>query len=158
MRVVFESFGHTQINRKLMRLEEHALDPRPAYRFMAKDFYEWEKELFETEGRSGREAWAQLAPSTLRHKAKHGFPLAILHRTGDLRNSLTSRHSKGSYALFTRRGFEIGSRLPYAQFHYDGTKHMPARLPVQLTEAQRLEWMKIFQKWMMMTLEERGFR
>jgi phage gpG-like protein len=155
MRIVFESFGHTLIDRKLLRLEGHALDPRPAYRVMAKDFYRWEEELFDTEGSSGGRKWADLKESTIKYKMRKGYPLDILQRTGDLKRSLTSGHAKGSYAIFARSGFEMGTHIKYGVFHYEGTSKMPSRRPVMLNKENREEWAKIFQRWMIMTLQER---
>lgn len=127
------------------------IDPRPIYRFMVQTFYEWEKELFKTEGDSGGRRWDPLAASTLRDKAKHGKPLNILEETGDLERSLTKPTAKGSFMRVSRLGLEVGSSLKYAGIHYHGSPktNLPRRRPVQLTQPQRQEWVKMMQKWIM---------
>lgn len=151
MRVVFTAFGDKQIDRRLMRLGERVIDPRPIYRFMMAAFYDWEKELFNTEGESGGERWAPLADSTLRDKAKHGKPLSILQEDRYLYRSLTSPRARGSYARFSRYGMEVGSSLKYAAIHYHGSPktNLPRRRPVMLTQPQRQEWVKMMQRWIM---------
>ena len=79
-------------------------------------------------------AWAKLAPSTIRMKGHD----QILIDTHDLLNSLTT--PSGDYAIreFFREGdaigLEFGTGVPYAHFHMTGSRNMPARPEVGLTE------------------------
>lgn len=127
------------------------VDPRPIYRFMAQFFYDLEKEMFASEGASGGEKWAPLAPSTVRDKLKHNKPLTILRDTDDLYRSLTRPNAKGSRMVVTRHGLEIGTTLHYGAIHYAGSPKtkLPRRRPVHLTPPQRQEWVKMMQKWIM---------
>lgn len=151
MRVVLTSFGERQIDRRLLRMEERAIDARPIYRYMAATFYHWEKDLFDTEGTSGGRKWAPLKESTIKRKLKKGQPLDILHATGDLERSLTKPNAKGSYLRVSRYGMEIGTNLHYGQIHYFGSPKtgLPRRRPVMLTVAHRQEWVRMMQKWIM---------
>lgn len=151
MRVSLTSFGERQIDRRLLRFEEHAIDPRPIYRFMMGTFYEWEKELFRTEGSSGGRKWRALKPATIARKRKKGQPLNILEATGDLRRSLTRANAKGSFMRVSRHGLEAGTTLNYGSIHYHGSPKtkLPRRRPVMLTPAQRIEWVRMMQKWIM---------
>lgn len=151
MRVVFSSFGERQIDRRLLRLEERVIDPRPIYRFMMSTFYEWEKELFQTEGESGRQRWAPLKDATVKRKLKKGKRLSILQENGTLMRSLTTPSAKGSFMRVTRHGLEAGTTLPYGAIHYHGSPktNLPRRRPVQMTAPQRQEWVRMMQRWIM---------
>lgn len=77
----------------------------------------------------GGEAWAPLAESTLKRKLKKK-KTKILVDTSTMRNSL-------SLQLEAHTAFRIvvveGVHTPYAKFHMEGTKRMPARLPVYIS-------------------------
>lgn len=151
MRVVLTSFGERQIDRRLLRLEERVVDARPIYRFMAATFYQWEKDLFDSEGASGGSRWTELKPNTIARKLRKGQPLDILHATGDLERSLTRANAKGSFMRVSRWGMEIGTNLAYGSIHYHGSPKtkLPRRRPVMLTVSHRQEWVRMMQKWIM---------
>lgn len=151
MRVVLTSFGERQIDRRLLRLEDRVIDPRPIYRFMMDTFYKWEGDLFDSEGQSGGHKWAPLTYNTIKRKERKGQPPTILFATGDLRRSLTRPTAKGSFMRVSRYGLEAGTTLPYGAIHYHGSPktHLPRRRPVMLTQPQRVEWLKMMQRWVM---------
>lgn len=151
MRVSLSSFGERQIDRRLLRIEDRVVDPRPIYRFMMAQFYRWEKDLFDTEGSSGGRKWTALKPNTIRQKVRKGQPLEILHATGALERSLTQPKARGSYMIVSRHGLEAGSRLHYAGIHYHGSPKtkLPRRRPIMLSPAQRIEWIRMMQTWIM---------
>lgn len=100
--------------RRLLNLE-------PLWRRFSDEMEQIEQQWFDTEG---EQSWPALAESTLRSKARRGFPSQILVATGDLRDSLTD---PARAATTTRLTMEWGTDVFYAQYHQDGTDKMPAR-------------------------------
>jgi hypothetical protein len=80
--------------------------------------------------------WPPLAASTLARKQSAGFPARLLVASGALQHSLIER---GPDAIRELRedGFAFGTRRPYARFHDRGTRRMPPRPLVKLTESER---------------------
>lgn len=85
---------------------------------------------FDEEGRPVR--WAPLAPRSAAWKARRfGAGLRILERTGALRRSITTR--------LEGRALVASSDVPYAAFHQFGTRRLPARPFLVLTESDKEE-------------------
>lgn len=80
---------------------------------------------FGTRGARWGTPWAELSPRYLRAKRAEGWTADTLVRTSDLLRSLTDRPL--SVEHMDQRGAAAGTRVPYAHFHQDGTRHMPAR-------------------------------
>ena len=87
-------------------------------------------ENFEKEHPYG-EKWEHLAPSTLKYKASRGFIMQILQRQGLLRSSIRYRIEKGRV--------EVGTPLPYASYLQKGTKKMPKRQFLGVSQRNRRE-------------------
>ena len=58
---------------------------------MDKPFRKQQKELFQTEGRSGGRKWKKLKKATVERKRKKGLDLRILHATRDLKRGLSTK-------------------------------------------------------------------
>jgi hypothetical protein len=71
--------------------------------------------------------WAPLAPSTVAEKARLGYGGGTLVRTGALMDSMTRRGAGGNVFNVTPRSLEVGTNIPYAAYHQQGTYKMPAR-------------------------------
>lgn len=88
---------------------------------------------FATEGvaMTGRR-WAPLKPDYLRWKRKRGFRTEILRQTDEMRRGLVSR----PMAVETYRPFSatFGTDDEKAEFHQSGTRFMPARPILEVTE------------------------
>lgn len=89
-----------------------------------------ERERFQT---SGYGEWSPLAPSTIRQKERHGFPLFPLIRTGELYQSLTE---PSRAAAFSPTEMTWGTDVPYAKYHQGyrddtGAPTDPGRPPVR---------------------------
>lgn len=95
---------------------------------------EIEQERWDNEG----PGWAGLAASTVEQKLRHGWPLDILVRTGELRDSLVD---PGQAAREYGRSLVWETDVPYAGFHQEGTDRMPARPVIDLDadDRRRLE-------------------
>ena len=91
------------------------------------------RERFETKRDSEGVSWEQLKPATIERKrnAKGNLRGGILVDRGDLRKSITYFASTQSVT--------VGTDRPYGQYHQSGTKHMPARRFLGLSEADKTE-------------------
>lgn len=104
----------------------------PAWEVFAEAFRVDEIELFATEGASGGHPWAPLSPSYSAWKIMHapGEPLLVLE--GDLVDSLTERPF--GVERIRAQDAEVGTDDETAGWHQHGTRNMPARPPVQMSE------------------------
>lgn len=114
-----------RLRRRIAGMRERALDLTPAWDIVANWFAEQERVQFATEGARWGQPWAPLKPATIAEKQRRGYPLSILVRTGELERSLSIR-SLSIERLYPQR-MTLGTRVPYAHFHQDGTSRMPAR-------------------------------
>lgn len=113
------------------RLE--ATDWTPVFRKQLKDFEEYHLFYFEQEVSFQNVPWAQLSPITIAAKGH----ATILFDTGALKASLTGPSPDAIRAIVTdvtTPGFVFGTSVEYAQYHQLGTRRMPARPPVGITE------------------------
>ena len=145
MKVVFSVAGDKQIERELLRWNDRALDAQPAFEAIG-EFLIAETELqFETEGKHASGGWKPLKRATVAAKRRKGLRLQILQATGTLRATLTERGTPGMIFETTPTGLRFGSHVPYAEFHQTGTRTMPRRRPIELTEATRRTVVKMLQ-------------
>jgi phage gpG-like protein len=106
----------------------------PLWRRFDPVLHEIEAEQFASEGHG---EWPPLAASTLRQKARHGFPAAPLIRTGRL---IGSFHTMS----MSPQSFVWGTPVDYAHWHQDGG-YKPGRPPqrkvidIDTTARRRLE-------------------
>lgn len=143
VRVRFSFYGEAQVDRTLERLTA-VEDMRPAWEALADRFVALEKRQFATEGLfSG--GWAPLSPRYAAWKSRHFPGKPILRRTDDLFNSLTRRPL--GVERIEPDVMVIGSDVSYGKHHQTGTPRMPRRRPVELTEAERREWVRTIQKY-----------
>ena len=156
-----------QVERTLAGFQDALADNAPALREIADDFREMVAQQFASEGRAGGTPWPPrhhpsvpsslrrgtappLFPSSLRRgSAKRGgvkgntSPLLV--RTGALRDSLIGLGAAHVEEM-DERSLTLGSRLPYAIFHQLGTRHMPARPIIVLSEARSNKWTEIVRR------------
>lgn len=118
----------------------------PVWEAWAIDFRAKESYLFDAEGAAqGYGSWAPLSPKYAEQKRRDGFTGGILVRTGKLKASLSSVGA-GSITKITPSSLEIGTSIPYAKYHQGGTRRMPARPPIRVTDAQRQFLIKLIQR------------
>ena len=67
----------------------------------------------------------------------------LLVRTGALRDSLTTPGAAGSVEELDGGSLTLGTRLPYAMFHQLGTRRMPARPLIVLSDERASKWTEI---------------
>lgn len=143
--------GDVALQTKFSRFADKIDDWTPAWNLIAEDFYEMEENLFNSQGASGIRGWAPLAPSTLRRKKGP----SILVETGALRKSLTKPGGTNIRKL-SRTEARLGSRDPKVAFHFFGTRTMPRREPIQITEKDKKRWVKLVQRHLVSVARESG--
>lgn len=138
MRIRIDVAGINVVNRSLLRVARNAQNPKPAFAHIADLFALSTLRTFQTRNQ-GR--WAALSPRYAEWKAVHypGRPLMV--RTGALMQDLTSQ----PFGIDSRTSttLTMGTDLPYAAFHMTGTRRMPARPPVVLTENAKKEMLRV---------------
>lgn len=151
--LTFDVDGDTQVMRGFSRFGEHVKDLSAAFREIAQDFHKGEAQQFQSAGGYGAGGWTPLAPSTIERKQRSGYPLDILVRTGELRESLSGR-GKGSIETIQPLEMHLGTSSHSAVFHQRGTSRMPARPVIMLPEEQKTRWHKIIHKFLVQAVKE----
>lgn len=147
VRLTFSFYGEAQLDRTLARMSDAVHDLRPAWEVLAARFAAMERRQFDTEGRYGSAGWSPLSPRYEAWKAAHYPGKTILRRTDDLYNSLTRRPlgievMEPQFAIF-------GSPVDYGRFHQRGSSTLPRRRPVEFPEAERVQWVKVLQRFIL---------
>lgn len=114
-------------------LTEGLSDFRPVWPEVELQFFRAELEQFNSEGARGGARWQPLSARYAKQKAKKypGAPILVL--TGRLKRSLTVIGGADSVRIAEPLSLTLGTRTPYAGYHQQGTKRMPARPPLELT-------------------------
>lgn len=145
----FEVAGDVQLSRALDIAADELEDLSPAFERMAADFYETQRQVFIKEGGfEGLKPWAPLSDSYAAWKERHypGRPILVL--IGRLRAALTVPNARGAIKQVTANSLILGAHVPVkggwnlAALHQHGTRKMPARPPLRLTEPQKKRWVK----------------
>lgn len=145
MRLLLDVSGDQQINRTLLRMAGRVDDMSDGLEMVADFLLDQEQRQFASQGGYASGGWAPLAPPTLDGKRRAGQDLRILHRDGDLRASLT-REGGDHLQEVTPSSLVFGSTVEYAKHHQFGTTNMPRRRPLELTEGDRRESVRILQR------------
>lgn len=149
MQFIFEAHGEQLVTRTLLRWEGRALNAQPAFEQIAEQFMRWETRVFDTQGASGGARWDDIADSTKAYKRHHDPPLdpRVLHATLALRKSLTEKGNEHMLFVPTDSFLLFGSKLDYAAFHQKG-RGVKQRRPLQFTEAQKKDAIRILQRYL----------
>lgn len=145
--LTFDFLGDREIMRRLERIDDSINDASPAFNVMGDSLARAERRQFASQGAYGSGGWAPLSPAYARWKAKHYPGAKILHRTGDLEDSLTRRPFGIDVVEHDQAIF--GTTLGYAIEHQHGNNRMPARPPIDLPESVRRRWVKILQRYLL---------
>jgi len=155
--ITFEVAGDVQIARSLSRFGEGVKDMRPVFEEIAKLFFSIERRQFDSEGSYGSGRWAPLSPTYADWKERNFPGQPILQRSRRLMSSLigvTSDTVKETSPM----SFRIGTSVPYAIYHQEGTGRMPMRKVIDLTESDKREWTKVVQRWLVDIAKKAGLR
>lgn len=154
IKLQFEVAGDVQLSRGIERFGEDVKDLRKPFKEIAGSFRKIEEKQFGSQGGYGSGGWPALRESTLAHKAREGYPMDILVRTGAMRASLVGKTSE-TIAEIHPLELTLGTTIPYALFHQKGTTGMTARPVIQLTEQDKRDWMKILQGYLVTQARKR---
>ena len=133
--------GVELVSRALGVQAEAVKDLTPAWEQIIERFKAAERYAFTREGAVGdMPSWAPLAESTLRSKVRKGQSTKVLVATGRMREALTG--GAGFYSKVRPLQLEIGTDNEVWEYHQYGTKHMPARPPVRVSESFKKEVMR----------------
>lgn len=158
MQIDLEIFGDVQLRRKLTRFVNWAGNPLPVFRYLADQFLTGERKQFETEGRYASGGWVPITARWRERKIAKGFDPRILHMTHRLRDSLTMTTSPDAVRRLTQDSMFVGTRVPYTKFHQKpgpGAR-LPQRRAVELTERQRVAWVRTIQRYIVTGELEHG--
>lgn len=108
---------------------------RPAFHEIADDFYEIERRRFA----AGMAHWQPLSHAYALRKAARGRSVVPLVG-GDLEKSLTRKGARWSVRRVTNTALFIGTKDPVTNLHQGGTRRMPARPPVDVTDRDKKRW------------------
>jgi phage gpG-like protein len=134
VRIEITALGETVMRRELIRFADNLANPRIALETAAITLETAAEEQFDTEGAHASGGWAPLALSTIQEKDRKGLSPHILQATGRLRDSLTRKFDPSHVERLSEDSLTFGTTVPYAIFHQTGTRRMPRRPPVALSE------------------------
>lgn len=124
--------GDKQVIKLLRDLKGKVKDMAPVWVQIGDIVSDEMTQAFDSQGVSANGVpWAPLSPPYLRWKLRHGFDPRVLHQTGAMRNSFTSRPM--SIEKYARHQATFGSDDPKAAFHQFGTSKMPQRRILNVT-------------------------
>ena len=121
----FDSAGAEPFALLLRRWDHNIRDARPAFEAMARYQLGVNERQFKERGTAETGKWAPLSPAYGRWKARvrPGKPLLVFD--GDLKKTMTIP-GKGIY-IVRPTSMTVGTAVPYAKYHQNGTPTMPAR-------------------------------
>ncbi len=136
--------GDDQFARAFDRYDAAFSDLTNIWPDVKKKFHEIEKEQFDSEGSAGGDRWQPLSERYAAQKIKQYGSKPILQATGDLYRSLTG---DGPYTHYqtNKTQIEIGTTLPYGLYHQRGGGKLPKRPPINFSDRQKNELMKVIQ-------------
>lgn len=143
----FDGAGLRPVSIMLERWEHNLGDATPAFAAMAA--YQKtvvNKRQFDEEGSVETGKWSPLSPPYARWKARVRPGRPVLVFDGMLRRDMTLT-SQGVYDVWGK-GMRVGTDLPYAKYHQNGTPGMPARPLIGPARRQDTrEFGKLLQRW-----------
>lgn len=130
---------------ELVATGQRAVSLFPVMDEIADKVLERERRLFESRGATGGRYWSPLRSSTVRIKTKLGVPdpFAPLRRTDSLMKSLSVRGAEFQILEVNDDSFHLATEHEAAEYHAEGTAHMPARPPLVIPKAQAQEYVKM---------------
>ena len=136
--ITFTVFGDVVLARALSRFGENVRDFSPVLEEIHDAFIRIEQEQFDTQGARTGGAWQPLSINYEQWKSRYfpGQPILVL--TGALRSEMENPLTE-----ITPHTLRMSPENDLkALFHQRGRANMPARPVVNLTEADKMDWMK----------------
>lgn len=135
-------------DRVFTRFTHDISDLSVPFKEIAAQFYIGERAQFEAEGEHATGAWAPLSPAYAAWKARNFPNKGILRRTDQLFHAATGDTSAGAVLdikpMQMRMGIDPRSAVAArARYHQVGTRRMPARPWLAITEDMKRSWVRI---------------
>ncbi|HKS27080.1 MAG TPA: hypothetical protein VJS44_04645 [Pyrinomonadaceae bacterium] len=146
LRFKFEVEGQVQVDRAFLQVEHGAddLDRIGVWEAAAEEFYEIERDEFQTEGQGDWQPWSLAYEKWV--LANDPFPM-LMRKSQRLYLSLSRKHHEDAVYEAKPKELLIGSRVPYGRYHMTRYKNRPARPPINMTrEAYKRRMTKAIQK------------
>lgn len=137
MKVSIQVTGGEALSNAFKDVESGMLDLRKlsTWKVVAAEFRTILKEIFAGEGTGSKSGhWAPLSQPYAAYKLRRWGEVPILQASGRMYESLTKRGDKDAVYEETASELTMGTQIPYSRYHQTGTRKMPARKPVDLTE------------------------
>ena len=119
-----EGSGFQALSLALERFGENVSNAEPIFDEIADDFAAHQEANFRSSG-GLHGGWMPLSPRYAAWKSLRYPGAPILTLTGRLRATMTQRPL--GVERITSRSMEIGTDVPYAKYHQQGTRRMPQR-------------------------------
>jgi len=159
-RLTMDVAGVKQLNRGLGVMASAVKDLRPVWEDIYDDLLKRERAVFAQEGKAfsktremgeGAGAWGPWEPLNedyAKRKLAQGYGSKILVRTGRLKESLTQRGGADAVFEVSLQAISMGTKVPYAGYHQTGTRRMPVREPLRISEVQARHWTRLVHKFL----------
>lgn len=134
----FDLNGIEEYSASLRRIRDRASNERSMFRGLVARFKDSEKKIFASQGQALGRRWRALSPEYAQAKARQYPGAPILVRTGRLRASLTEK----PIVRFRGNTMEVGTNVPYSEYHQRGMGNNPVRRHVGLTIGDRSAWVR----------------
>lgn len=131
MRITIAIGNETQFDREISRFSNGVSDFRVVAPSILTALRSIVADQFASQGRG---LWRPLSKRYAAQKARKYPGKTILRRTDRMYDSLVKR-TASSIVSINKNELTYGTSVPYASFHQAGTKKMPARKIIALTEA-----------------------
>lgn len=139
--VTFTMLGDAVLARGISRYGDAVRDFSPVWDQIRNDFHRIEGEQFATEGARSGSPWAPLSPTYEAWKQKHFPGRPILQLTGMMWGEFGV--GVGMQTTIEPMKLTMTPSMQRAIYHQQGTRTMPRRKVVDLTEEDKMGWMKM---------------
>jgi hypothetical protein len=139
--VTFTMLGDVVLARGISRYGDAVRDYSPVWDQIRNDFHRIEGEQFDSQGARGGNPWAPLSTSYEAWKQKHFPGMPILQLTGMMWGEFGV--GVGMQTTIEPMKLTMTPSMQRAIYHQQGTRTMPQRKVVDLTEEDKMGWMKM---------------
>ena len=139
--ITFTMLGDVVLARGISRYGEAIRDFSPVWNQIRDDFHRIEGEQFDTEGARAGTRWAPLSLAYEAWKRKHFPGRQLLVLTGRMWGVFTTGIGMKTEIEPMRLSMEPSEHK--AVYHQQGTRTMPRRRVVDLTEEDKMGWMRM---------------
>jgi len=119
------------LRRRFSTMVRRSNNFKPVFRWAMRELANAHEQLFATEGAAAGGRWERLNEEYASWKLENYGANGILVADGSLRRSLTAINSgRGVVRDIGASKAQFGTSIPYADYHFTGTRKMPERKPI----------------------------